>query len=91
MGELITYIEDILANCENNYEVKFNDEMYEVIYTLDYRGSKVAHNLRETLSSSCKRILSERLNRYLPDSLYVVKLKEINIPIPNFTYTKPSR
>jgi hypothetical protein len=81
MADLTKYIESLLDEVKDTLEVNYINNIYEVIIVRDYRNSVVKYKDSVNYNYIMVFYIKKILKSYLPESLYLVKVMEINIPI----------
>jgi hypothetical protein len=81
MKDLTGYIESLLESVNNTCEVNYVNNIYEVNVIRDYRNCEERYKIMVYLNHNIVMGIMKNLKVYLPKSLYVIRVKEINIPI----------
>ena len=81
MKDLTGYIESLLESVNNTCEVNYINNIYEVNVIRDYRNCEERYKIMVYLNHNIVMGIMKNLKVYLPKSLYVIRVKEINIPI----------
>lgn len=81
MKDLTKYIESILESVNNTCEVNYVNNIYEVNIVRDYRNCEERYKVMGYRNHNLVMNITKTLKIYLPKSLYVIRVKEINIPI----------
>ena len=81
MADLTKYIESLLDEVNDTLEVNYINNIYEVIIVRDYRNSVVKYKDSVNYNYIMVFYIKKILKAYLPESLYLVKVMDINIPI----------
>jgi hypothetical protein len=81
MKDLTEYIESILESVKNTCEVNYVNNIYEVNVIRDYRNCEERYKVMVYRNHNLVMEIMKTLKSYLPKSLYVIRVKEINIPI----------
>ena len=81
MKDLTEYIETLLDGIKNTCEVNHVNNIYEVNVIRDYRNCEERYKVMVYRNHNLVVIITKTLKLYLPKSLYVIRVKEINIPI----------
>ena len=81
MKDLTEYIESLLDGINNACEVNYVNNIYEVNVIRDYRNCEDRYKVMVYLNHNIVMSIMKTLKSYLPKSLYVIRVKEINIPI----------
>jgi hypothetical protein len=81
MKDLTEYIESILESVNNTCEVNYVNNIYEVNIIRDYRNCEERYKVMVYRNHNLVMEIMKNLKVYLPKSLYVIRVKEINIPI----------
>lgn len=81
MKDLTEYIESILESVNNTCEVNYVNNIYEVNIVRDYRNCEERYKVMVYRNHNLVMGITKTLKIYLPKSLYVIRVKEINIPI----------
>ena len=81
MKDLTEYIESLLDGTKNTCEVNYVNNIYEVNVIRDYRNCEDRYKVMVYLNHNIVMGIMKNLKVYLPKSLYVIRVKEINIPI----------
>lgn len=81
MKDLTKYIESILESVNNTCEVNYVNNIYEISVVRDYYNSEAMYKVMVYLNHGAVMDIMKTLKIYIPKSLYVIKVKEINIPI----------
>jgi hypothetical protein len=79
MKDLTEYIESILDGVKNTCEVNYVNNIHEINVVINYFNCPMVYE--HTMRNHIVRNINETLKLYLPKSLYVIRVKEINIPI----------
>jgi len=81
MKDLTEYIESLLDGINNTCEVNYVNNIYEVNVIRDYRNCEERYKIMIYRNHNVVMGIMKNLKVYLPKSLYVIRVKEINIPI----------
>ena len=81
MKDLTEYIETLLDGIKNTCEVNHVNNIYEVNVIRDYRNCVERYKVMVYRNHNLVMGITKTLKLYLPKSLYVIRVKEINIPI----------
>jgi len=81
MKGLTEYIESLLDGVKNTCEVNYVDNLYEVNIIRDYRNCEERYKIMIYRNHIIVMDIMKILKAYLPESLYVIRVKEINTPI----------
>ena len=81
MKDLTGYIESLLESVNNTCEVNYINNIYEVNVIRDYRNCEERYKIMIYRNHNVVMGIMKNLKVYLPKSLYVIRVKEINIPI----------
>jgi len=81
MKDLTEYIETLLDGIKNACEVNYVNNIYEVNVIRDYRNCEERYKVMVYRNHNLVMEIMKTLKSYLPKSLYVIRVKEINIPI----------
>ena len=81
MKDLTKYIESMLDGIKNTCEVNYVNNIYEINVVINYFNCPMVYEHTMCLNNHIVRNINETLKLYLPKSLYVIRVKEINIPI----------
>jgi histone acetyltransferase (RNA polymerase elongator complex component) len=81
MKDLTKYIESILESVNNTCEVNYVNNIYEINVVRDYFNSEEMYKVMVYLNHNTVMDIMKTLKIYIPKSLYVIRVKEINIPI----------
>ena len=81
MKDLTKYIETLLDGGKYICEVNYVNNIYEINVVRDYFNSEEMYKVMVYLNHNTVMDIIKTLKVYLPKSLYVIRVKEINIPI----------
>lgn len=81
MKDLTKYIETLLDGGKYTCEVNYINNIYEVNIVRDYRNCEERYKVMVYRNHNLVMDITKTLKLYLPKSLYVIRVKEINIPI----------
>ena len=81
MKDLTKYIETLLDGGKYTCEVNYVNNIYEINVVRDYFNSEKMYKVMVYLNHNTVMDITKTLKIYLPKSLYVIRVKEINIPI----------
>ena len=81
MKDLTKYIESLLDGIKNPCEVKYVDNIYYVEVVYDYDHSATFYRFGDFIIQSLIGKTESMLKTYLPDTMFKVSVKRINIPI----------
>jgi hypothetical protein len=81
MKDLTKYVESLLDGTKNTCEVNYVNNIYEVNVIRDYRNCEERYKVMVYRNHNLVMGIMKTLKSYLPKSLYVIRVKEINIPI----------
>jgi len=81
MKDLTKYIESLLDEVDNTCEINYVNNVYVVDVVRDYKYSVVMYKNMVYFNHDRYVYVNKILKMYLPNSSYVVRVKEINIPI----------
>jgi len=81
MKDLTKYIESLLDGIKNQCEVTYVDNVYYVDITYDYGNSVDLYRFGDFLINNLLTKTEATLARYLPETMFKVRVKRINIPI----------
>lgn len=94
MDRLQENIETIVGYESKNFTVEKIDDKYHIAIIIDYKNNQKIYDLHNFLRLNNKRDivfkLNSVLNQFIPEELFVVNEREINIPI-NIKYDKNYR
>jgi hypothetical protein len=81
MKDLTEYIESLVDGIKNPCEVKYVDNIYYVDIVYDYGNSVNLYRFGDFLINNLVTKTEAMLARYLPETMFKVRVKRINIPI----------
>ena len=81
MKDLSKYIESLLDGIKNPCEVKYVDNIYYVEVVYDYDHSATFYRFGDFIIQNLIDKTESMLKTYLPDTMFKVSVKRINIPI----------
>jgi len=81
MKYLTKYIETLLESVNNTCEVNYVNNIYEINVIRDYRNCEERYKIMIYRNHNVVMGITKTLKIYLPKSLYIIRVKEINIPI----------
>jgi len=81
MKDLTKYIESLLDEVDNTCEINYVNNVYVVDVVRDYKYSVVMYKNMAYFNHDRYVYVNKILKMYLPNSSYVVRIKEINIPM----------
>ena len=81
MKDLSKYIESLLDGIKNPCEVKYVDNIYYVEVVYDYDHSAAFYRFGDFIIQNLIGKTESMLKTYLPDTMFKVSVKRINIPI----------
>ena len=81
MENLTKYIESLVDGIKNPCEVKYMDNIYYVDIVYDYGNSVNLYRFGDFLINNLVTRTEVMLARYLPETMFKVRVKRINIPI----------
>lgn len=94
MDKLQENIETIVGYESKNFTVERIGEKYHIAIIVDYKNNQKIYDLHNFLKQNNGRDIVFKLNsvlkQFIPEELFVVNEKEINIPISiKYCYTLP--
>ena len=94
MDKLQENIETIVGYESKNFTVEKIDEKYHIAIIIDYKNNERLFEIQKFLRQRYKQDIIYKLNsvlkQFIPEELFVVNEREINIPI-NIKYDKNYR
>lgn len=81
MKDLTKYIESLLDGIKNPCEVKYMDNIYYVDIVYDYDNNVTFYRFGDFIIKSLITKTESMLATYIPETMFKVRVKRINIPI----------
>ena len=94
MDRLQENIETIVGYESKNFTVEKIGEKYHIVIIIDYKNNQKIYDLHNFLKQNNKQDIVFKINsslkQFIPEELFVVDEREINIPISiKYCYTLP--
>ncbi len=94
MDRIQENIETIVGYESKNFTVEKIGEKYHIVIIIDYKNNQKLYDLHNFLKQNNKQDIVFKLNsslkQFIPEELFVVDEREINIPISiKYCYTLP--
>jgi hypothetical protein len=83
MNITVKHIEELVSVHEKNFRVEEVNGKFTITVIRDYENKKTMYELHRILFQRLSPIkrLTEKLSNFIPNSLFVIKEKEINVPL----------
>ena len=83
MNITVKHIEELVKLHEKKFRVEEVNGKFTITVIRDYENNKTMYELHRILSQQLSPIkrLTEKLSNFIPNSLFVIKEKEINVPL----------
>lgn len=83
MNITVKHIEELVSVREKEFRVEEVDGKFIITIIRDYKNKHTTYQLHKLLHQHSKPIkkLTEQLSNFIPNSLFVIKEEEINIPL----------
>jgi hypothetical protein len=83
MNITVKHIEELVSIHEKKFRVEEVDGKFIITIIRDYENRKIIYELHKVLNQRLEPVkkLTEKLNNFIPTSLFIIKKEEINIPL----------